>query len=99
MIKKINQIEKNERKALWTLAVTSQCRIIRTYEINNLDTLNISEGCWSSLPDRFLGDGSAKGYRPVIANATGDRAHTFARTHVTTPQSSQRQALLISYAQ
>jgi hypothetical protein len=26
-IKKIKQIQKNERKALWTLAVTSQCRI------------------------------------------------------------------------
>jgi hypothetical protein len=24
---KIKQIQKNERKALWTLAVTSQCRI------------------------------------------------------------------------
>jgi hypothetical protein len=28
-IKKIKQIQKNERKALWTLAVTSQCRISR----------------------------------------------------------------------
>ena len=27
-IKKIKQIQKNKRKALWTLAVTSQCRII-----------------------------------------------------------------------
>ena len=26
-IKKIKQIQKNERKAFWTLAVTSQCRI------------------------------------------------------------------------
>ena len=26
-LKKVKQIEKNERKAFWTLAVTSQCRI------------------------------------------------------------------------
>ena len=31
-IKKIKQIQKNERKALWTLAVTSQCRITSTRE-------------------------------------------------------------------
>jgi hypothetical protein len=30
-IKKIKQIQKNERKAFWTLAVTSQCRIMRNF--------------------------------------------------------------------
>ena len=34
-IKKIKQIQKNERKALWTLAVTSQCRILSQQELTS----------------------------------------------------------------